>query len=211
MRFDNGYLKCDYRDTHDQRQWGKKSSTTGFYNHVLLHPTYIDTLALQKRKSLWYFRLHCEEMIQNPSVTWKKHLKIQQLYWAILLTEFRQSCTLVHSHSNIWRYSPATKITPVGRHIKRNSNTWNSGQFISEAQHYAVYILVPGGRVTLGGRTSDIYCRGSPAGPTDLLETTKTNSQGQTENKFSIHSLKFEFLTVSSPQLSHFIMLWEQL
>jgi hypothetical protein len=121
----------------------------------------------------------CEEVIQNPSMTWIKHLRVQQLYWALLLTEFRQSCTLFHSHSNIWRHSPATKITSVRQHIKRNSNTWNSGQFISEGQYYAVYIVVPGGHFTLGGRTSDIYYTGSPAGPTNLLQMTKTNSQGQ--------------------------------
>jgi hypothetical protein len=138
----------------------------------------------------------CEEMIQNPSTTWTKHLRVQQLYWAILLTEFWQSSTLFHSHSNIWRHSPATKITPVRRHNKRNSNIWNSRQFISEAQCYVVYILVPGGRFTLGGRTFVIYCTGNPVGSTDLLEMTKTNSQGQPENKFSIHSLKFEFRTV---------------
>jgi hypothetical protein len=49
---------------------------------------------------------------------------------------------------------------------------------MSEGQYYAVYILVPGGRFTLGDRTSDIYHTGSPVGPTDLLEMTKTNSQG---------------------------------
>jgi len=34
------------------------------------------------------------------------------------------------------------------------------------------------------GRTFDIYCTGTPTGPTDFLEMTKTNSYGQPENKF---------------------------
>ena len=88
------------------------------------------------------------------------------------------------------------KITSVRRHIKKNLNVWNSRQFISQTQCYGVYILVPCGRFTLGGRTFDIYCTWNPVGPTDFLQMTKTNSQGQPENKFSIHSLKFEFQTV---------------
>jgi len=100
------------------------------------------------------------------------------------------------------------KISFVRRHIKRNSNIRNSGQFITEVQYYAVYILDPGGPFTLGGRTSDIYCTGSPVGPTDLVGMTKTKKCSQ--------QISFKFQNLSSkrspPQLGHFtVMLWEQL
>jgi len=112
MRFDNGYLKCDYRDKHDQRQWAKKRSTTGFYNHVLLHPTYIDTLALQKRKPIWYFRLR-----GNDSESFSDVKETSQST-SVILNYITHSCTLVHSHSNIWRYSPATKIKKQFEYMK---------------------------------------------------------------------------------------------
>jgi hypothetical protein len=68
---------------------------------------------------------------------------------------------------------------------------------MSEAQCYAVCIWFQVVALPFGGRTSEINCTGRAVGPTDFLEMKTTNSHWQPENKFLVHSLKFQFQTVN--------------
>ena len=154
---------------------------------------YIYTLALQKRISVWYIQLwgndsesfnDVKETPQSTTVilSYITHCVPAELHIVPLTQQYLATLTC---NKNFCKTT-----------YKRNSNIWNSGQAMSEAQCYAVYILVPGGHFTFGRRTSDIHWTGNTAGPTDFLQMTEKNSQGQPENKFSIHSPKFEFQTV---------------
>ena len=126
----------------------------------------------------------CETLIHNPLLMCTKHLCTYQLYWAILLTEFRQSCKLFHSYSKYVMTLTCNRKNFSKTTHTMNSNIWNLVQFVQEAQRSSAYILVPGCPFTPGERTSDIHCTGSQIGPRDLLEVTTTNTQEKQKIRF---------------------------